>query len=311
MKRHILQSEMWQEFKNSFGTPAIKAGGVLYTKHKIPFSTFYYAYCPRVNPSDINFEELKKSLEENSCINIHFDVPNVVKGSSEEKVALEIFNKECTRSSRDEFAKANFLLDLTLSEEELLNKMSTKQRYNTNYAIKKGVKVRRAEGEKDFNIFFDLYKETGIRQGFYYRPESYLRKAWEIFSSHNACDILIAEFEGKPLSSWVLFVSDEVLYYPYGGSTEKMKNLQANCLIGWEAIKYGKEKGCELFDMWGAAVDLNDTKDEYFGFSQFKAKYGGEHVSYIDSYDLVLNESVYKMFNLANNLRWKMLNILR
>ena len=311
MKRHILQSDMWQEFKNSFGTPAIKAGGVLYTKHRIPFSTFYYAYCPRVNPSDINFEELRKSLEENSCVNIHFDVPNIIKGSSEEKNALEIFNKESVKSSRDEFAKANFLLDLRLSEEELLNKMSIKQRYNTNYAIKKGVKVRKAEGEKDFQIFFDLYKETGIRQGFYFRPESYLKKAWEIFSSHNACDILIAEYEDKPLASWMLFVSDGVLYYPYGGSTETMKNLQANCLIGWEAIKYGKEKGCELFDMWGAAVDLNDVKDEYFGFSQFKAKYGGDHVVYIDSYDLVLNEPVYKMFNLANNLRWKMLNLLR
>jgi lipid II:glycine glycyltransferase (peptidoglycan interpeptide bridge formation enzyme) len=311
MKRHILQSEMWQEFKNSFGTPAIMAGGALYTKHKIPFTNFHYAYCPRVNPSDIQFEELKKSLLENSCVAIHFDVPNIIKGSIEEKTALEIFNKHCAKSLRDEFAKANFLLDLTLTENELFNKMANKQRYNTNYAIKKGVKVKKAVGPEDFEIFFSLYKETGDRQGFYFRPKTYLQRAWEIFSSYNACDILIAEYDGKPLSSWMLFVSNGILYYPYGGSTEEMKNLQANCLIGWEAIKYGKEKGCELFDMWGAAVDLNDSTDAYYGFSQFKAKYGGEHVLYIDSYDLILNEAVYKIFNVANNLRWKALNILR
>jgi lipid II:glycine glycyltransferase (peptidoglycan interpeptide bridge formation enzyme) len=311
MKRHILQSQMWQEFKNSFGTPAIMAGGILYTKHKIPFTNFNYAYCPRVNPSDINFEELKKSLIGNLCAVIHFDVPNVIKGSVEEKDALEIFNKYCVKSSRDEFAKANFLLDLTASEGELFNTMSNKQRYNTNYAIKKGVTVRKAVGSGDFETFFGLYKETGDRQGFYFRPRTYLKKAWEVFSSHNGCDILIAEHQNKPLSSWMLFIYDGILYYPYGGSTEEMKNLQANCLIGWEAIKYGKEKRCELFDMWGAAVDLNDQADPYYGFSQFKAKYGGQHVLYIDSYDLVLNESVYKIFNIANNLRWKALNILR
>ena len=311
MKRHVLQSEIWQEFKNNFGTPAIMSGGVLYTKHKIPFTNFNYAYCPRVNPSAINFEDLKKSLLDNSCVAIHFDVPDVIKGSSEEKTALEILDKNCTKSRRDEFAKANFILDLTLGEEELMAKMSNKQRYNTNYAIKKGVKVRKAAGQKDFDTFFDLYKETGGRQGFYFRSKTYLQKVWEAFSSHNACDILIAEYEGKPLSSWMLITFENVLYYPYGGSTEEMKNLQANCLIGWEAIKYGKEKNCNLFDMWGAAVDLEDTTDPYLGFSQFKAKYGGQHVLYIDSYDLVLNEPVYKMFNLANNMRWRVLNILR
>jgi lipid II:glycine glycyltransferase (peptidoglycan interpeptide bridge formation enzyme) len=311
VKRHILQSETWQEFKNSFGTPAIMAGGALYTKHKIPFTSFNYAYCPRVNPSELQFEELNKSLLENSCAAIHFDVPNIIKESIEERTALKIFNKYCVKSSRDEFAKANFLLDLTLTEDGLFNRMSNKQRYNTNYSVKKGVKVRRATGQKDFQIFYDLYKETGNRQGFYFRSENYLKKAWEVFSSHNACDILIAEYNNKPLSSWMLLVSDGILYYPYGGSIEKMKNLQANCLIGWEAIKYGKEKGCELFDMWGAAVDLNDETDAYYGFSQFKAKYGGQHVLYIDSYDLILNEAVYKIFNAANNLRWKALNILR
>ncbi len=311
MEEHILQSRMWEQFKNAIGTPAIRAGGVLYTKHRIPFTNSYYAYCPRVNPSVINFKELTDSLNENNCVAAHFDVPNVIKGSMEETKALEIFETTCVKSSREEFAKGNFFLDLTQSEEDLLRNMHNKQRYNINYAQKKGVAVRKAEGEKDFNLFFDLYKETGSRQGFYYRSRNYLHTAWEIFNSYQACDLLIAEYEGKALSSWMLFVFNNVLYYPYGGSTEDLKNVQANCLIGWEAIRYGKSRGCKLFDMWGAARDLKDEKDPYFGFSQFKAKFGGTHVTYINSYDFVLNESIYKMFNLANSLRWKVLNILR
>ena len=311
MFKHVLQSELWQEFKNSFGTPAIMSGGVLYTKHKIPFTNYYYAYSPRVNPFSIDFDTLRSSLEGNQCVAIHFDVPNIIKNTEEELQAQQIFRSRCTKSMREEFAKANFLLDLNQSEDIILQNMHNKQRYNINYSIKKGVKVRKAEGESDFNIFYSLYKETGNRQGFYFRSEKYLKKVWEIFSRDNSCDILIAEYEGKPLSSWMLVTYDNILYYPYGGSTENMKNLQANCLIGWEAIKYGKLKGCSIFDMWGASEDLNDTKDPYFGFSQFKAKYGGKHVLYMDSFDFILNPPAYKMFNLANNLRWKVLNLLR
>ena len=35
------------------------------------------------------------------------------------------------------------------------------------------------------------------------------------------------------------------------------------------------------------------------------------HVTYIDSYDFVINEPVYKMFTVANDVRWKLLNILK
>jgi len=73
----------------------------------------------------------------------------------------------------------------------------------------------------------------------------------------------------------------------------------------------GKRLGCTSFDMWGASVDLNDASDEYYGFSIFKSKFGARHVVYIDSYDMVINENLYKFFNLANSFRWKLLNLIR
>ena len=41
MSNHILQSKAWEEFKNEYGTPAIRVGKVMYTKHKIPFTNFF------------------------------------------------------------------------------------------------------------------------------------------------------------------------------------------------------------------------------------------------------------------------------
>jgi len=311
MKTHILQTQQWANFKSSYGNTAIKAGNIFYTKHKIPFTGYFYAYCPRVNPMEIDFLVLRESLQKNKCIACHLDVPNVVKGSAEEESALGILNENCTPSPRDEFAKGNFILDLTPSLDTILNNMHPKQRYNIKLAEKKGATLRKSEGiHKDLDIFHDLYVDTAKRQGYFYRSKSYFEKIIEAFGK-DMVHILVIEFEGEPLASWMLFIHDNALYYPYGGSSTKNRNLQPNALIGWEAIKFGKEHDCEYFDMWGAAYDLNNEKDPYYGFTDFKRKFGGTHVQYISSYDLIINKTAYNLFNLANSIRWKLLNLIR
>ncbi|NMB91772.1 peptidoglycan bridge formation glycyltransferase FemA/FemB family protein [candidate division WWE3 bacterium] len=311
MKRHVLQSHLWEKFKNDYGTPAVRVGNVVYTKHKIPFIPYFYGYCPRVNPFDINFDDIKKSLKENSCVAIHFDVPNVTKDDSSARDAEKILKDKCVLSSRVEFAKGNFLLDLTKSEEEILANMHKKHRYNIKVAQKKGVVVRESTDDKDFDIFFNLYEETGKRQKFFSRSRNYLSKVWSTFKEEGIAYVLIAEYESRPLASWLLIIYDGVLYYPYGGSAQEDKGVQANCLLGWEAIKFGKKMGCTLFDMWGASEDMSNTSDPYYGFSLFKQKFGARHVTYIPSYDYVINSSVYRLFTMANDARWKILNILK
>lgn len=311
MVNHVLQSPLWGEFKSKYGTEVVHAGGIIYTKHKIPFSSYYYAYSGRVHPQSINFDELKESLKQNNCIALHFDVPNVLIGSEEETECRRIFEKHCSLSPRDEFAKGNLLLGISGDLNGLLDNMHKKHRYNIKYAEAHGIKVRTAETEEDFDIFYRIYSSTGDRQHFFGRSRLYMKYAWETFKNAGAGDILIAEFNGTPLSAWMLFTYDNVLYYPYGGSLEDMKNIHHSTYLGWAAIKYGKEKGCTTFDMWGAATDMTNESDPYHNFSLFKSKFGATHVVYIDSYDLILNESVYTVFNTANSLRWKVLNFLR
>lgn len=311
MSKHLVQSSLWKKFKEEYGTPAIEAGNVLYTKHKIPFTNYYYGYCPRVNPKDIDFVALKASLDQNGCVAINFDVPNVAKDSLEAAEATKILEHYCVKAPRAQFAKGNFVMDLTKSEEELLANMHNKQRYNVGLAQRKGVTVTQGTSDEDFAVFFELYKQTGVRQKFYYRSKSYLQSVFKLFRAEESAYILTAYYSKKPLASWMLLKYEDVLYYPYGGSTEEYKNVFASTLVGWEAIKLGKNLGCTLFDMWGAAEDMSDTSDTYYGFSLFKQKFGAKHINYIDSYDFVINKPLYNAFNLANNLRWKMLNFLR
>lgn len=312
MAKHIVQSAEWGAVKSACGTPAIQVGDIQYTKHKLPFTDFYYGYCPKVDPFAIDFDALKKSLEENNCINVNFDVPNVIMDTPEAQKALEIFSlKGCTKSPRDQFAKSNILLDISHSNDLLLSSMHSKQRYNLKYAQKNGVTVTQASTQEDFDLFYQLLDSTADRQKYYVKSKSYYQKIWDMLHPLGICHILNATYKGDILASWMLFSYQNVLYYPFGGSSEKHKNLFASTLVGWEAILLGKSLGCTMFDMWGAADDINNTADPWWGFTNFKLKFGGKYVKYVDSYDLVINVPVYKAFLVANDLRWKVLKAIK
>lgn len=306
---HIMQSSEWGKFKTKMGTPAIKVGGIQYTKHKIPFTNNYYAYAPKVNPNKINWLALEKSLKENNCINLNFDVPNILEGSKKEGV----FKSKCVKAPRDTFATANVLLDISKPKEELLKNMHKKHRYNIRYAERNDIKVRVGTTKKDLDIFYKLLDETAKREKFYAHSKEYFEKLWESLRTENKeiAHIVIAEHKREPLTAWMVFTYDGVLYYPYGGSTTKKRNLQHSMAAAWAAIELGKDKGCKTFDMWGAAEDPKDKSDPWYGFTRYKMKFGGKHVKYANSYDYVIDKTMYQLFNNANKLRWKILNFIK
>ena len=256
---------------------------------------------------------MEQSLKQNNCFVINFDVPNVIAGTEEGKKAEELLKQKGEQSPKDTFAKHNLLLDLTKSEEELFANFHTKNRYNIRYAQKSGVKVRQAAttSTKDFETFYELLKDTSIRQKYYIHPKEYYQLIWELLQPKGIAHILLAEFNGEVLASWMLFTYENVLYYPYGGSLNKLQNLFPSNLIGWEAVRFGKYKNCHTFDMWGAAENPQNKEDPWYGFTNFKIKFGAKHVQYIDSYDFILNKTMHLLFNTANDLRWKILKVLK
>ncbi|HXK52370.1 peptidoglycan bridge formation glycyltransferase FemA/FemB family protein [Candidatus Nomurabacteria bacterium] len=308
-KTHILQTDVWGDFKTAMGTKAIRVAGVQYTLHRLPKTNIAYAYCPKVNPKNIIWEELEKSLISNRCFAIKFDVPNIISTAANYNNSntkeLEIFTskKGCIKTYKSTITQNNVLLNIEEEENKLLSNMHPKHRYNIKYAQKKGVQVRITpynnydeQAKRDFEIFWNLQKETRARQNFLTHSKNYFEKAFETLGKQNAAFLITAEYRETPLTSWMVFIKDGTLYYPYGGSSEKYRNFQASTLTGWEAITLGKKFNCDLFDMWGACKDLTKESDPEVGFTTFKIRYGGTYVRFIDSYDYVLNKPIYHAF---------------
>jgi lipid II:glycine glycyltransferase (peptidoglycan interpeptide bridge formation enzyme) len=312
MQRHLVQTKDWSDFKNIYGTISQNSQGVFYTLHKIPLINKYFAYCPKVNPLDINFPELINNLKRENVIAINFDSPNVFLDSENSLKAIKNFEDyRCAPAQTKTYPDATVLLNISEDPSELLKNFHTKHRYNLNLAKKKNLEISFEINEKTIQDFYYLQKLTAKRQGYIVKGFEYYNVLINTFKKRNKILLTTCYSEGNPISSWLFLFNENFAYYVYGGSDDNYKNLYPSTLVLWESILKLKAFGISDLDLFGACYDLNNEKDPYYGFTIFKLRFGGVHKKYISSYDLVIEPITYTLFNLAQKIRWTILNLIK
>lgn len=311
---HICQSPEWGEFKTKMGTEAVRVGETQLTTHRLPKTPLAVGYCPRPEPEKIDWAALYRAGREHHCVFIKIE-PNALRDSYQlPAISYQLL------PSRPIFARQTILLDLKPEEDLILAKMHPKTRYNLHLAPRKGVGVRISDQAEDLEAFIRLQKDTAARQGFYVHPDNYYRSVFQTLHPKGMAYLLIAQLPacaGRPstnsqlptvIAAWLLFRYGGTLYYPYGGSDYRYRNLMASSLLMWEAIKLGRRLGCTVFDMWGAC---DDPTDPWYGFTRFKLGFGGELISFAPTMDLVINPFLYPLLTAADRWRWLILKALR
>jgi len=312
MSPHLVQTKEWSDFKNIYGTISTNCENVYFTLHRIPILNKYYAYCPKVNPLEIDFKKLIKKLKEEKVIAINFDRPNIYQETKEAFDASKLFeNNGCTPSFKDTYPPATILLDISGSPEDLIKNFNTKHRYNINVAKRKNLIVTFEINDEKIEEFYFLQKLTSKRQGYLIKPKSYFETLIKFFDKKGKCVLGNVYYENEPIASWIFVIENDTAYYLYGGMNENFSAHKPVNLLVWESILELKKRGVKTFDFMGACEDLNNEQDPYYGFSIFKIRFGGKHFKYIKSYDLVLDSFSYNIFNLAQKMRWFFLNKLR
>ena len=323
---HPLQSYEWGEFKEETGIQVVRRGffekdilqeAFQLTLHKIPYTSFTIGYLPKgVMPTKEVINEIENIGQKYHCIFIQLE-PNSRKTEETER---QIHQLSLVKSAHPLFTKYTFQLDLRQSEEELLKKMHPKTRYNIRIAQKHNIEVREEKREDAFKEYLNLTKETTTRQGFFAHTPKYHTQMWETLRNNGEnqlqAHLFVAWFtpENKnpvALTTWILFRFHDTLYYPYGASSSQYRETMASNLMMWEIIKFGKKQKLTLFDMWGSLGETPDTKDPWYGFHRFKMGYGPELVEFTGSYDVIINPFIYKLYKLANRLRWLILSFRR
>lgn len=318
---HPLQSWEWGEFRKKTGLKVERVGffeegflkkALQVTFHPIPYFNKHAGYLPKgFIPDEEQLAALQQIGKQHNALFIKLE-PNIGQKagtpSGHYQIGKFLLDHDA-KPGKPLFTKYTFQLDLTPSEEQLFGNLTSKTRYNVNLAHKKGVQIVENTSAEGLETYLTILAETTNRQGFYAHGPDYFRKMWESLGESGMMRIFHATYDGQVLVAWIMFIFNGVLYYPYGASSSAHRDVMASNLMMWEMIRFGKNMGCSMFDMWGSLGPEPNPKDPWFGFHRFKKGYGGDLIEFVGTYDLVLDSRFYGMFRMADDWRWKFLRL--
>lgn len=285
-------------------------------------SIAYVPYGPELHPSDDNqgvfLEELSESVRPflpDTTIMIRFDLfwdslwvdeedfydeDGYWLGPPEKRIQelrlnFKTENWLLRKSACNSLPSNTVFLDLRKSEEALLMSMKSKTRYNIRLSGRKGVKVRKT-GWDDLDVWYDLYRETALRNGIYLHDQSYFRAVLKAKAtctkSPAKVHLLIAEVGNTPLAAIFLVISGRRATYLYGASSSTKRHLMGSYAVQWRAITLAKEEGCTEYDMFGIAP-RPDPNHPMCGLHRFKTGFGGTIHHSLGSWDYLFQEEKY------------------
>jgi len=319
---HPLQSWEWGEFRKATGQSIERIGifsdngqiqkALTVTFHSIPVMGGTAGYVPKgPTPSADMLNALQELGRRHKSLFIKLE-PNLqapVEAVEPFKEVEGIYKAGDAEPGRSLFTRYTFIKDLTPDIETLLSEMKSKTRYNIRLAERKGVSIVEDTSAEGLEDYIRLLEETTSRQGFYAHGPEYFRTMWKVLGDSGMLRIMKAVYQGKVVSSWIVFIFNGVGYYPYGASSRDHRDVMANNLLMWEVLQLAKREGCTTFDMWGSLGPNPDPKHKWYGFHRFKEGYGVQLVQSIETHDLVINSPLYMFFRLGDSLRWKWLRL--
>lgn len=298
---HLLQMGEWGELKKDFGWKPVRlvSGnvGVQILFRRLPLG-FTIGYMPKpvdsgqwMVDSEAFWREVDFICKKNRAVFLKVE-PDA--WDSEFRILHSAFRI----SPHNIQPPRTITINIQDSEEDILARMKPKCRYNIRLAEKKGVTVRAWD---DVAAFHEMMTVTGGRDGFGVHSKEYYQRAYELFHPKGTCELLVAEYEGKPLASLMVFANAKRAWYVYGASNNEERNRMPTYLLQWEAIRWAKARGCEEYDLWGVPDENEETLEAQFetrhdglwGVYRFKRGFGGQLKRAAQALDRVYNPLLY------------------
>lgn len=307
----FLQSAGWGDFQVESGRTnyrlAVETAGqivvvALIVKHRLPLG-FSYLYCPRgpvlaksttgelvADALKFLFAEIKKIAKVEKSFFLRLDPAWT---ESQQLVGSKL------RQIGEVQPQQTLILDLNLSEAELLKKMKPKTRYNIKVGERHGIFAEVSQNpQADFAEFWDLMEKTAARDRIKTHQRGYYLKMLKV----PGVKLVFARSEnlasGKALAANIMVFWGTWCVYLHGASDYEFRDKMAPYALQWEMIKTAKQQGCKFYDFWGA----NEAR--WPGVTRFKTGFAPELplIKYVGAYDLVFNKILYRGYKLLKNI---------
>ncbi len=200
------------------------------------------------------------------------------------------------------------IIDLKPDEEELLQAMHPKTRYNIKVALKHGVEIQNEvvgiEAHKNFYAqAISLILDTAKRQGYHTHPFAYYDTIINFFGLHKrtgdvTVSVYSAMYGGTIIATGMMVDFGKTRTYLFGGSSNEHRNTMAPYLLHYTAMADAKKIGLTDYDFDG----LETSTGKEAGFARFKLGFGGSAVEYSGAYDIINMGFAYFMYKVVRKL---------
>lgn len=294
--RNLWQDPLWESFQKSLGRKVwrleVPGASALLIEHKLPLNLSWIEV-PRGPLADTPeayadcCEKIKSKARETEAIFVRCS-PFQDFGMPPQGAKLTAFDRQ---------PETSLILDLSMTEEELLAQMKPKGRYNIKVAQKHGVKVTSSQ---EVGAFYELLKNTSNRDGFGVHPQSYYQKMLEHLGEK--AQLLLATQGGQVVAGGIFVYLESWGIYYYGASDHGKRHLMAPYLVQWTAIQEAKKRGCQFYDFLGIAPE-GAKNHPWAGVTDFKMKFGGRIENYPKAFDWVLRPLWMTLYSLYKKFR--------
>lgn len=313
-KGHFMQTRMWGMHKSNWKWEAVLScdengeikGSLAVLIRRLPllpYSLMYGCRGPVCSPDDFaTLRELingvKQLAKQNRCYLIKLD-PDIKSDNiafKNELVSLGFSPPLDNKSFESIQPRYVFKLNLEgMTQEDVLKLFESKTRYNIRLAKRKDVEVSVC-GLEYIRDFCMIMNETGLRDGFLVRDESYFESLLTHLGEN--ARLYLAFYQGIPIAGSIAIKFGDKVWYLYGASRNCYRNVMPNYLLQWEMIRWAIDSGCRIYDFRGISGDLSPSNPLY-GLYRFKKGFGGEFTEFFGEFDLVLKPHINKLADIG------------
>lgn len=194
------------------------------------------------------------------------------------------------RPAPDIQPRSTRIVDLSLSEDELMAGLRKKTRQSLRKAQSEDVTVVRAGADR-LPEFHATLAGTMDRVGLPSRSLGFFRDLWAAYDAAGRAMLLLAQTSAGEVVSGTLLVGwGSTLVALYGGTNAAGRERNSKYLINWAGLTEAKAAGYTRYDLWGLPNE---------GIAYFKAGWGGRQVDYVGAWDLVVDPLGARIFETA------------
>jgi lipid II:glycine glycyltransferase (peptidoglycan interpeptide bridge formation enzyme) len=229
--------------------------------------------------------------------------PNIADDDPEMGRWLALYHRFGFRSNPAAIhGRRSWVLDIRPSAEELLANFKMTWRQNVRTAERKGVVVRAASSEADFEAYYALLKLTSERDAFFIHGPDYHREIMRQFADSDDIALFLAEHEGQVLAAKMLIRLGNWCWDMFGASANEKRNLKATYLLQYRSLQWAQAQGCHFFD-FRTIPEVLEPGAEMWGVYEYKRGFGGFSRLNIPTQDYVYRPLIYTAWRQLVELR--------